>query len=115
MVRLIALALVAMALPQKPVVVAAPPPQCVRLSGEQIGQLPLTIQVGPHRVDFLEWKATDVTASVLVGFTAQAPEAVRFTVQAGDRTFETGANWLHPAGVVGPQVKPISSVTLCAG
>src|SRR4051812_10449934 len=113
MVRLLTLAVMAFSLGDK-VEGASPTPECVRLSGEQIGQLPLTLQVGGQRVEFLEWKATDITASTLIGFTAQAPEDVRFSVEAGDQRFAASANWLHPAGVIGPQVKPIRALTVCA-
>ena len=89
-------------------------PVCVRLSGTQIGQLPLVIEVAGQRVEFVEWKATDITAHELIGFTAQAPEAFRFTIEAGNSSFEGSANWLHPAGVVGPQVKAIDALTVCA-
>ena len=89
-------------------------PDCVRLAGEQIGQLPLAVWVGGQRVEFLEWKATDISATSLIGFTAQAPQTVRFTVEAGERLFAASHNWLHPAGVVGPQVKAISALTVCA-
>ncbi len=87
---------------------------CVRLSGTQIGQLPLVVNVGGQKVEFVEWKATDITAQSLVGFTAQAPREVRFTVQAGTETFDTTANWLHPLGVVGPRAHRISALTVCA-
>ena len=90
------------------------PPECVRVSGTQIGQLPLVVQVAGQTIEFVEWKATDITASELIGFTAQASGELRFTVEAGDSTFPATANWLHPAGVVGPQVKPIRVVTVCA-
>jgi hypothetical protein len=93
---------------------AAPPSECVRLSGSQIGQLPLTFEVAGQRVELVEWKATDITATELIGFTANAPDGVRFTVEAGTSSYEAGANWLHPAGVVGPQVKPIHALTVCA-
>ncbi len=89
-------------------------PDCVRLSGSQIGQLPLVVQVGGHAVEFIEWKATDISAKELVGFTAHAPNAFRFTVEAGGSTLPASANWLHPAGVVGRQVKPIHTLTVCA-
>ena len=93
-----------------------PPPlsTCVRLSGSQIGQLPLIVELAGKKVEFTEWKATDITASELVGFTAQAPDDFRFTVEAGDSKFPATANWLHPAGVVGPQVKAIGALTICA-
>ena len=93
-----------------------PPPavsECVRLSGSQIGQLPLIIEVAGQKVEFLEWKATDITANELIGFTVQAADALQFTVEAGDAKFEASANWLHPAGVVGPQVKPIRALIVC--
>ncbi len=97
-----------------PPTVAAPTPDCVRLSGSQIGQLPLVVELAGQKVQFLEWKATDITAQQLVGFTAQAPEEFRFTVQTDSATYLASANWLHPAGVVGPQVKAIESLTVCA-
>jgi|GEM_PF-3245098 len=92
---------------------AEQPVACVRLSGTQIGQLPLVVEVGGQKVEFVEWKATDITAASLVGFTAQAPREFRFTVQAGEETYEASANWLHPAGVVGPRAQRISALTIC--
>lgn len=99
--------------PQAPA--SAPAAECVRLTGGQIGALPLTFTVGGQTVALQEWKATDITASELIGFTATAPDAVRFQVEAGGETFEASSNWLHPAGVIGPQVKPIRAITVCAG
>jgi hypothetical protein len=87
--------------------------ECVRLSGSQIGQLPLIVEVAGQKVEFIEWKATDITADELIGFTVQASDALRFTVEAGDSTFSGSANWIHPSGVVGPQVKPIRALTVC--
>ncbi len=120
MVRLIALAVLSLSIADRP----SPAPvaaketrkvDCVRLSGDQIGQLPLSIRVGAQPVEFVEWKALEITASTLIGFTAQASPSLRFTVEAGGRQFSTGSNWIHPAGVVGPQVKPISAITICNG
>ena len=93
---------------------APTPRDCVRLSGNQIGQLPLTLELAGQRIVFLEWKATDITASKLIGFTARAPDGMRFSVEAGERQFDASSNWLHPAGVVGPRVKPIRALTVCA-
>ncbi|MBS1151280.1 MAG: hypothetical protein H6Q89_2978 [Myxococcaceae bacterium] len=93
---------------------AAAPAECVRLSGSQIGQLPLVVDLAGQRVEFTEWKATDITATELIGFTAQAPTDFHFTVEAGGSKFPATANWLHPAGVVGPQVRPIRALTICA-
>lgn len=111
MVRLLTVAVMAVSLGEA---VPAPTAHCVRLSGAQIGQLPLTVELEGRKVEFVEWKATDITAHDLIGFTAQATGSVRFTVRAGDREFAADANWIHPAGVVGPHVQPISAVTVCA-
>ncbi len=114
MLRLIPLALISLSVADRPAPpTAATEPVCVRLVGEQIGQLPLAVHVGAQRVEFLQWKAMDVTATTLIGFTAQASDQVRFTVEAGGRIFSAGPNWLHPTGVVGPQVAAITALTLC--
>lgn len=93
----------------------APAAECVRLTGAQIGQLPLTFQVGGQAFEVVEWKATDITATELIGFTAKGPQSARFEVEAGGVRFDASSNWLHPAGVIGPHVKPIAAITVCAG
>lgn len=115
MIRALTAAFLVVTFSDEPVGTPAPAAECVRLEGSQIGQLPLTLTVGGQTVALKEWKATDITATELIGFTAEAPEAVRFEVEAGGATFEAGANWLHPAGVIGPQVKAIDALTICAG
>lgn len=114
MLRLCTFTMLALIVPDKPVAPAARGPQCVRLAGEQIGQLPFDVEIAGRQVKFLEWKATDITADQLIGFRAEAPAGVRFSVEAGESEFAASADWLHPAGVVGPRVKPIRAVTLCA-
>ena len=111
MLRFVTFAVLASSITGQP---TPPRAECVRVSGDQIGQLPLAVQVGRQRVEFLEWKATDISGDTLIGFTARAPEQVHFSVEAGGRTFAASSNWLHPAGVVGPGVRPIAAVTLCA-
>jgi hypothetical protein len=87
---------------------------CVRLEHE-IGQLPLEVKVGDRVVRFVQWKAADEKATELIGFTAEVPSDVRWTVEAGQERFEgDGDDWLNPHGVVGPKVKPIHAMTLCA-
>jgi len=87
---------------------------CVRLERE-IGQLPLQVKVGDHTVRFVQWKAADEKAADLIGFTAEVPADVRWTVEAGEERFDgNGDDWLNPHGVVGPKVKPIRAMTLCA-
>ena len=115
MIRALTAAFLVVTFSDAPVDTPAPAAECVRLGGSQIGQLPLTVVVGGQTVALREWKATDITASQLVGFTADAPETVRFEVEAGGAKFPASANWLHPAGVIGPQVKAIDAITVCAG
>ncbi len=87
---------------------------CVRLERE-VGQLPLEIKVGDQTVRFVQWKAADEKATELIGFTAEIPSDVHWTVEAGDERFDgNGDDWLNPHGVVGPKVKPIRAMTLCA-
>ena len=113
MARILTLAMMALSVTEQPTA-AASSAECVRLSGPQIGQLPLTVQLGNQRVEFLEWKATDITASELIGYTVRALADFSYTVEAGAEQFPASANWLHPAGVVGPHVSPIRSLTVCA-
>jgi hypothetical protein len=112
MVRL--LALVSLSLIDQPVPPAPAAAACVRLEGAQIGQLPLVLSVAGSRVEFREWKVTDITALEQIGYAVEAPKGTRFTVEAGSQVFEASANWLHPAGVVGPSVRPIRALTVCA-
>lgn len=87
---------------------------CVRLEHE-VGQLPLEIKVGDQTVRFVQWKAADEKATELIGFTAEIPSDIHWTVEAGDERFDgNGDDWLNPHGVVGPKVKPIRAMTLCA-
>jgi hypothetical protein len=87
---------------------------CVRLEHE-VGQLPLEVRVGDQTVRFVQWKAADEKATELIGFTAEIPSEVHWTVEAGNERFDgNGDDWLNPHGVVGPKVKPIRAMTLCA-
>jgi hypothetical protein len=94
---------------------AAPAPaSCVRLEGAQLGALPLSFEVLGQPVRIEEWASRDIEGTEWVGFTAELPGDVFYVVNAGHRQFaSTGAKWLHPAGVVGPESKAISSVTFC--
>lgn len=87
-------------------------PACVTLRHEQIGQLPLAVEVGGTHVQFLEWTAKDADAHELVGF--RASPGARIEVTAGDETWLVDdGQWLQPHGVVGRRAAPISAVTLC--
>lgn len=88
--------------------------ECARISKSQIGQLPLDVELGGKTVRLTEWTIADETAIEAVGFAAQLPVDVVFTVQAGDRSFRGNQpRWLHPEGVSGPRVRGIDSVTFC--
>ncbi|MFT3711603.1 MAG: hypothetical protein QM817_28535 [Archangium sp.] len=88
--------------------------QCARITKSQIGQLPLDVEVGGKTVRLVEWTIADETATDAVGFAAQLPSDVTFTVKAGDREFHGNQpRWLHPEGVAGPRVRGIDAVTFC--
>lgn len=92
----------------------AAPEGCARVSMDDIGRLPLDLNVGGQVVHFAEWTATDETQAELVGFAAQVPPGVVYTVRAGNDVFVAqGSRWLHPAGLVGPKVHGIDQVTFC--
>jgi hypothetical protein len=92
----------------------AAPEGCARVARDDIGRLPLELNVGGQVVHFAEWTATDETQTTLVGFAAQVPAGVVYTVRAGGDVFVAqGSRWLHPAGLVGPKVHGIDQVTFC--
>ena len=87
---------------------------CTRVEGKSLGALPLEVEVGGKTVRFSEWTTADELATDVVGFATQLPADVTFTVEAGERTFESDSpRWLHPAGVSGPRVHGIDAVTFC--
>ncbi len=87
---------------------------CTRVSGLEIGALPLDIEVGGKLVRLAEWTTADAVTTDVVGFAAQLPPDVVFTVEAGDRTFHGDQpRWLHPLGVSGPRVHGIDALTFC--
>jgi hypothetical protein len=90
------------------------PEGCARISADELGQLPLELDVGGRTVRMAEWTATDETQTELVGFAAQLPADVIYTVRAGGDVFVGGQpRWLHPAGFVGPRAHGIDQVTFC--
>lgn len=101
-----------------PLAVAAPVPApsiaCASVDGEQLGRLPLTVEVGGAEVSFAEWSVPDETSTAVVGFAAHLPGGVSVTVKAGDEEFHTTApRWTHPRGVWGPRVHPVERITFC--
>lgn len=87
---------------------------CTRVDGDELGALPLNVEVGGKTVRFAEWTTADALTTEVVGFATQLPADVTFSVQAGERTFHSASpRWLHPLGVSGPRVSPIDSVTFC--
>lgn len=87
---------------------------CTRIEGSQLGALPLEVEVGDKTVRFAEWTTADELSPQVYGFATQLPVDVTFTVQAGERTFQSASpRWLHPLGVSGPRVSAIDSVTFC--
>lgn len=91
------------------------PPQCVQITGEDVGRLPLELRLGDRTtIHLAEWTQVDETSSGFVGFAAHLPADVVYAVKAGDVYF-TGRDprWLHPAGLTGPRVHRIEAVSFC--
>lgn len=87
---------------------------CTRVSGKDLGALPLEVELAGKTVRFAEWTTADELSTEVYGFAAQLPADVTFTVEAGERTFEGASpRWLHPLGVSGPRVHAIDAVTFC--
>lgn len=87
---------------------------CTRVDGAQLGALPLEVTVGGKTVRFAEWTTADELSTEVVGFAAQLPDEVTFTVEAGDQIFASASpRWLHPRGVFGPRVHGIDALTFC--
>ena len=89
--------------------------RCTRVEGSALGTLPLEVEVLGKTVRFAEWTVADERSTEVVGFAAQLPADVIFTVEAGDETFTgTAPRWLHPRGVAGPRVHGIDALIFCA-
>lgn len=91
------------------------PPQCVQISGEDVGRLPLELRLGDHTaIHLAEWTQVDEASHGFVGFAAHLPANVVYAVKAGDVYFSgRDARWLHPAGLTGPRVHRIEAVSFC--
>jgi hypothetical protein len=91
-----------------------PAPTCTRIAGAALGRLPLELDVGGRTVRLTEWTQADATSEAVVGFAAQLPGSVSYTVEAGGERFAGQApRWLHPRGVAGPRVHPIEAIDFC--
>jgi hypothetical protein len=89
------------------------PPVCVQV--QQVGALPLTVNVGATQVRFTEWMAMDADAQDFIGFRAAATGPLSFAVRAGGEELTgQGSEWQNPHGVVGARVHGIDQLTLCA-
>ncbi|HEY0880860.1 MAG TPA: hypothetical protein VGD87_04990, partial [Archangium sp.] len=56
------------------------PEECRRVEGAQLGALPLEVNVGGATVRFSEWTMENEESTGFVGFAAQLPRDVVFTV-----------------------------------
>lgn len=87
---------------------------CRRVEGSALGALPLVLDVGDKTVRFAEWTQAEEGGRDYFGFAAQVPAGVRFTVEAGERTFVSASpRWLHPLGLSGPRAEPIKAIEFC--
>ncbi|MBE2250918.1 MAG: hypothetical protein IAE78_15380 [Myxococcus sp.] len=87
---------------------------CASIAGAQLGQLPLTVELGDEAIAIAEWSVPDERSTDVVGFAAHLPVDVSFTVKAGDDVFRSASpRWLNPHGVSGPRVRPVERITFC--
>lgn len=87
---------------------------CRRVEGSALGALPLVLDVGDKTVRFAEWSTAVEGGHDYFGFAAQVPAGVRFTVEAGERTFVSASpRWVHPLGMIGPHAQPIEAIEFC--
>jgi len=90
------------------------PSGCRTVGLDHLGQLPLVVNVGGVEVAFQEWKTQNADGTGLIGFRAQADETIVYRVGTDDDSFAgANLNWLNPHGVEGPNVEPITSLTMC--
>jgi hypothetical protein len=88
--------------------------QCVAVRSDQLGQLPLSLELGTTQVTLLEWTLADEEATSAIGFRASVPADVTFHVRAGADLFVgRGDHWLHPRGFAGPRVHGIDGLSFC--
>ena len=90
------------------------PKQCVTLSDDALGQLPLEVKVGAEKIVFQQWKSRDLEAKELIGFQFHASGPVSWVADNGqERVTGDSANWLNPDGVLA-KTAPLRGLTLCA-
>jgi hypothetical protein len=90
------------------------PDGCARISADDIGRLPLDLDVGGRAVRMAEWTAVDETQERLLGFAAQLPPDVVYAVRVGDEVFVgSEPRFLHRDGLWGPKARGIDQVTFC--
>lgn len=88
--------------------------QCIAVRPDQVGELPLELDLGASKVRLQEWTLADEEATSAIGFRAEVPADVTFQVRAGADVFlGAGDVWLHPRGFVGPRVHGIDGITFC--
>jgi hypothetical protein len=92
----------------------AAPLRCTRVAGPEVGRLPLEVDVGGRTVRLQEWTQVDERSTAVVGFAAQLPADVSYTVHAGEGRYRAQSpRWLHPEGVAGPRVHGIDAIDFC--
>lgn len=92
----------------------APSAQCVQLKVDQMGQLPLEVQVGATKVRFTAWKTADAQATQWVGFTYESTAQVRWVAQSGERSvYGVDRDWLLPDAFRGQESRVLTSLRLC--
>ncbi len=94
------------------------PEGCLRISGDDIGQLS-SYTVGDLTVDVLGWVEKTDKAEDQVGVALQSNVALDFVVKSGLDVFRSTADanvstdWVNPNGLSGPTASGISNITFC--
>lgn len=93
-----------------------PASACTTVRQQDIGKLPLTVTVGSVKVEFVEWKARDMTElDAPVGFSIAASGPLTWVAESGDDRGFTGegTEFLDELALVKTSAPTLSRITFC--
>ncbi len=95
-----------------------PPPACATINAQDIGKLPLTLEVGGVKVELKEWKtrAIDSAATESVGFGFSATGPMTWVAELGAHRGFTGTStdFIDELALVKADAPTLSRITFCA-
>ena len=93
-------------------------PVCATIAAQDIGKLPLTLEVGRVKIELKEWKtrAIDSATTESVGFGVTASGPMTWVAEMGaERGFTgTGTDFIDELALVKPDAPTLSRITFCA-